>query len=271
MIDRIYIPTFRRSKQPTWNNLPDKWKERTFLVVDEQDRDALKSNHNTILCPVQGQGIPQVRKWIMDKERKRGTKFGVLDDDILDFVKTRKDGEPGLWNTRLADDQYDEMFDLMSDWLDEVVTCGLEICWNPPISKMDKHFCFRQTVNHFFNGKTFPYDLIDWNVKLTEDYYMILQLLTNGYPNYISLRYRLRPDVTQASGGCATDRTIESHNESMEFIRDKFPEFVKLYEKTAKVGKEWGGKPKLAAEIAWKRAYKSSQEAPASTLESFFV
>jgi hypothetical protein len=271
MIDRIYIPTYRRIKQPTWNNLPDVWKDKTVLVVDDQDFEKLKKNHNVMRCPVQGQGIPKVREWIMENARKEGFKFSVLDDDILDFVITRKDGESGLWNTRLSPSQFDDMFSLMSDWLDEVVTCGLEICWNPPISKMDKHICFRQTVNHFFNAKTFPFDLIDWNVELTEDYYMILQLLTNGFQNYISLRYRLRPDVTQATGGCATTRTIEAHNDSMEFIRNKFPDFVKLYEKTAKVGKEWGGKPKLAAEIAWKKAYKSSQVEPTSTLESFFV
>jgi len=270
-IERIYIPTYRRKRQHTWNNLPDKWKAITYLVVDEQDRDALKNNHNTILCPAQGQGIVKVRQWIMENARKKGFKFGVFDDDLIDIVKTRKENEPGLWNTRLAPAEYDDMFGMLSDWLDEVVTCGLEICWNPPISKMDKHFCFRQSGNHFFNGKTFPFDLIKWDIDCSEDFYMTLQLLTNGYPNYISLRYRLRPDVTQAAGGCqASDRTIETHNESMRFIQSQFPDFVKLSEKVAKTGKEWGGKTKLAAEIAWKKAYASSQKKQEATLENFF-
>lgn len=273
MIDKLYIPTYRRAKQPTWNNLPKKWQDKTVLVVDEEDNERLKKNYNTLVCPVQGQGIPKVFPWILKHARDvdKKVKIGYLDDDILDFVKTRREGEEGLWNTRISPDEYDQMFACMDEYLDDVVTCSLEVCWNPPISKYDKHICFRQTCNHFFNMKEFPLEMIDWNINFTEDYYMLLQLLTNGYQNYVSLRWRIRPDVTQAAGGCSSIRTLEGHNESMLFLEKKYPDFVKTYEKAQKVGKEWAGKPKLAAEIAWKKAYKSSIKSKHASLEDFFA
>ena len=40
MIDKIYIPTIgRNDRQITWNNLPQKWKDKTVLVVDSSDKD----------------------------------------------------------------------------------------------------------------------------------------------------------------------------------------------------------------------------------------
>ena len=40
---KIYIPTFRRvDNQKTFNNLPDKYKEKVIMVVQEQERDQYK-------------------------------------------------------------------------------------------------------------------------------------------------------------------------------------------------------------------------------------
>ena len=42
MIDKIYIPTFRRvNDQTTFDNLPDEYKEKVVMVVQEQERDAV--------------------------------------------------------------------------------------------------------------------------------------------------------------------------------------------------------------------------------------
>ena len=40
MIDKIYIPTFRRvDNQDTFDNLPDEYKEKVVMVVQEQEKD----------------------------------------------------------------------------------------------------------------------------------------------------------------------------------------------------------------------------------------
>ena len=42
-MDRIYIPTFRRvDNQVTFNNLPDKYKEKVIMVAQEQERSQYK-------------------------------------------------------------------------------------------------------------------------------------------------------------------------------------------------------------------------------------
>ena len=101
---------------------------------------------------------------------------------------------------------------------------------------------------------------IDWlSLPISEDYHVALQLLTMGHQNRVSLKYRINPGTTQAEGGCSTTRTLDIHNKSLEQLREKFPQFVKLREKVAKNSGEWSGKTKLAATISWKRAYESSQ------------
>ena len=42
-MEKIYIPTFKRvDNQITFNGLPDKYKEKTILVVQEQEREQYK-------------------------------------------------------------------------------------------------------------------------------------------------------------------------------------------------------------------------------------
>ena len=279
MIDAIFIPTYRRTKQYSYNNFPKDWQKKTLLVVDEQDSEKLGGmGYNTLVCDCQGKGTAIVREWIAKYARKNKIKkYGVWDDDVYNACYTRlateKDKYP-LWNTKLTEPQWHEMFALMDEWLDEFVTCGLEVCWNPPLEKMF-HQNFRQTVTHFYNDEMLPLDKLNFtDIYAAEDYNIILQLLTMGYQNRVSLRYRTRPIPTQQQVGdfIRTDRSIEVHNQSMEQLKAKFPDFVKLYEKVTKEGVgKWGGKPKLAAEIFWKKAYQSSQKVPTQTLEEFFA
>ncbi len=39
MLNKIFILTYgRSSKQITWSNLPDVWKQKTFLVVQDREK-----------------------------------------------------------------------------------------------------------------------------------------------------------------------------------------------------------------------------------------
>ena len=289
MIEKIYIPTYRRvNRQLTYDNLPKHWQEKTVLVVSQDEYDELSKKYNCIVCPWQGAapegenpenyGISPTRRWIAEQAGE--IKYGVLDDDLHEFVYTRRPSEPeshSMVNTPFSmrtlkegyEHVFEEMMETFDQWLDEFATVGLEVTWNPPFDE-DYKDCWRQTTNHFFNGKIFPTNDIDFtSIKFAEDYYILLQLLTKGYKNRVSMRYRVRPDLTQAVGGCSEYRTFEAHNEAMVQLQSVFPEFVKLKEKVAKGGK-WGGMPKLAANIQWKKAWKSSQENEHATLENLF-
>lgn len=289
MIEKIYIPTYRRvGRQLTYENLPSHWQEKTILVVCQDEYEELSKNYQCIVCPHQGNtpegedpknyGLSATRKWIAEQAGK--IKYAVLDDDIYEFVYTRRPSEPeshSMTNTVFSmrgmkegyENTFDEMMETLDKWLDEFVTVGLEVTWNPPFDD-DYKDCWRQTTNHFFNGALLPIDELDFTtLKCAQDYYLLLQLLTKGYKNRVSMRYRVRPDLTQAPGGVGEYRTLEVHNNAMKQLRDAFPEFVKLKEKVAKNG-EWGGLTKLAANIQWKKAWKSSQEKEFATLQDLF-
>lgn len=288
MIEKIYIPTYGRiDKQKTFDNLPENWKERAVLVAAASEEAELKKNYPVIVAPCQGPapegadpleyGLSPTRKWIAYEAGD--IKHAVFDDDMEDFLYTlrpsdKKEGEPPNIKINKDQDKFDEMMADMDRVLDEVVTAGLEVTWNPPMEN-DVNFCWRQTTNHFYNGKTFPKDKIDFtSLKCTQDYFILLQLLTMGYQNAVHMRWRVRPSGTQAKGGCAVYRTIEVHNKSMRDLQERFPKFVSLRETTQNSG-SWKGMTKLAAMIQWKKAYKSSQ-APEevkpvdNSLEGFF-
>jgi hypothetical protein len=290
MIETLYIPTYRRTdNQLTYDYLPPKWQERSVLVVAADEEEILKEKgYPVLVAPCQGKGpeganpldygLSPTRKWIAYQAGNE--KYAVLDDDIMQFVYTRRPCEPDshvLANTEINnyvhregyEDYFEEMMKTLDEWLEDFVTCGLESTWNMPRDE-DYSDCWRQTTNHFYNGKTFPKDEIDFtSLKCAQDYYILLQLLTKGYPNRMSLRYRVRPALTQAAGGCAEYRTLEVHNRAMQQLQKAFPKFVSLKTKIAKMG-EWGGLEKFGATIQWKKAYRSSQQEPVNTLEELF-
>jgi len=290
MIETLYIPTYRRvDNQLTYDYLPEKWKKKAVLVVAADEEEALKEKgYPVLVCPCQGKepegedplkyGLSPTREWIAYQAGDQ--KYAVFDDDIMQFVYTSRPSEKdqhNLVNTEINDyvkregyeDYFDNMMKEISDWLDEFVTCGLEATWNMP-REQDYDDCWRQTIAHFYNGKTFPKEEIDFtSLKCSQDYFILLQLLTKGYKNRISFRYRVRPGLTQTEGGCAEYRTLEVHNKSMAQLARKFPEFVTIRTKVAKMG-EWGGQDKFAAVIQWKKAYESSKKEPVKTLEGMF-
>lgn len=284
-LDRLYIPSYRRTeeiKQKTWRELPQKWKDKTFFVLDRQDADhPFFADKPVLLCPWQGKGpegsdpknygLPATREWIA--HHAVGLKYGVLDDDVDNFVKTKHPDQPlggefPHYNTRIkSEEDFDEFFSWTARWMDEgFVHCGYDVCWNPP-HHLDTTDNFRMTVVHFYDGRKLPVDKIDFkSIKFGQDYHITLQLLRMGYPNRVHLRRRIRPAVTQYPGGCAEQRTIEHHNACMRLIQEAHPEFVQLNTKIAKLG-AWGGQEKLALHIYWKKAYESSKR---TSLESYF-
>jgi len=77
------------------------------------------------------------------------------------------------------------------------------------------------------------------DVVLKQDFYMILQFLTNGIP--VKKIYEYAFDKTGGAnmkGGCSTYRTIELLKDEAYRLKGMFPAFVHLKRKSAK---SWGG------------------------------
>ena len=261
MIDKIYILTYGRAdKQITFKNLPKKYQEKVFFVLRPEEVNLFRE-YNKVILEEKDFGIAATRRKVA--EVSQNIKYCMLDDD-LSFLYTRRENEEGKSNQPMSEQQFDDMFNLMDNVLDYYTFGGLEATWNPPVRDKDFKVCGRPSGNVFYNGHKLPFDKIDWtDLKVSEDYNVALQLLTMGHENKISLRYRVDTGMTAKPGGCEFERTIADHNNSMKLLKNKFPQFVDLYEKEANDGFKGN---KLAARISWKKAYESSQ---VNTLDNF--
>ena len=90
-MDRIYIPSsfhllvikdvLKTNKQITWNNLPDKWKEKTTIVVDESEHKEYSSLYPSVLSLPKGmKGIAPIREWIVKHHKcnRRKNKYDLM-------------------------------------------------------------------------------------------------------------------------------------------------------------------------------------------------
>ena len=271
MIEKIFIPTLGRvGKQKTYDNLTDKWKERTFLVVQDQEYDEHDKKINRVRLPKEISGefgrISNARAYISTNFGD-GCKYGVFDDD-LDFVYTDKYWSGGK-NRPMVEKEYDELFvETIPSWMDEGYWhIGQESTVNIPREKDYSDNC-RIAAVVYYDGRNLNTRKVDWeelyNLDGAEDFDCNLQLLRSGFPNRVSARYRISTGTIQSEGGCSLNRTVETHNEAMKMLEQRHERFVKLYEKNNKMDVDDIIK-KLCAKIRWKEAFKSSVN-----LESFF-
>ena len=275
MIEKIYIPTLGRvNNQKTYNNLPEKWQKKTYLVVQYQEYAEYDKSYNLIRLPKEISGefgrISNARSYI-SKELGENCRYGVFDDD-LDFVCTEMplSGEKSS-NRPMTVEDYDLLFEkIIPNWMDDgYFHIGQEPTSNIP-REIDFQDNFRITAAVYYDGENLCRSKVDWkelyNLDGAEDFDCNLQLLRSGFPNRVSARYRISTGIIQSEGGCSLNRTVATHNEAMRILQQKHIPFVRLYEKDNKMDFDDTVK-KLGAKISWKEAYKSSE---ISTLENFF-
>ena len=99
MIDKIYIPTIgRNDRQITWNNLPQKWKDKTVLVVDSSDKDIKRikiysgSNKDCLYKILKTEGNVEVIFEVKEKNKKYTLKLKkkrFVDKNILNSIKNQ--------------------------------------------------------------------------------------------------------------------------------------------------------------------------------------
>ena len=267
-LHRIYIPTFRRvDQQITFEGLPDKYKEKTILVVQEQERHLHK--HDVEYLVVGNDiGIAKTRYEIIKHAGKK--RFSMYDDDCnfkrrnAKYFGLPSDME-GSKRTMTAED-FDDMYEWFNDWMDNdnVIQASNRSSNLPPEGVLYKELTDCYGVNMLDGEKiqTF-FDEVDWTyVKVGEDSLYALEFLTRGFKNRRTDLYACEFRWWQ-EGGCSTFRDAEFHNKEHEKLLNKFPEFVYLkgYEEREGVGriKEY--------KYRWKDAYKSSHT---RTLDEFY-
>jgi hypothetical protein len=265
----IIIPTLGRvDKQITLSNIPEKYHDRVYLVVQEHEYDEMCKKYTTpnIWKLPSGTNGLALTRGIIAKEWA-GKRYLCADDDIQ-FLRidksTMKAKKPFL------ESDFDDMINQVEQKMDEGYVHGGLSFHNTPPQENEFNECGRMWTNVFYSEKL-PVDDITWHVdnkQCAQDFYVNLQLLTKGYPSIIFNHFRVNASATNAPGGVELYRTIEWHNKWQQFLADQFPRYVEVYEKVQASG-PWKGLPKKAVKIKWKKAYEDNKKVE-STLEDFF-
>ena len=257
---RFVIPTLGRvDNQLTYNNLPDKYKEKVTFVVQPHEHELMQEKYpnNKVVClPKEVNNIALTRQFIFNLFR--GERYWVWDDDLSFVIKDWVDDGKRKWDSySMEEKHFDEFVDHANEYMDNgYVHGGLACAWILPIYGPDVYPFrdnFRQVTNMFFDGAKMP-DIDFCRADTVEDMDVTLQMISQGYKNVIFMRHRVGCADTNADGGCSTYRTVEYHNERMRDFQALWPDYIKLSEKEVTSG-SWKGSKKLAANVQWKKAY----------------
>jgi hypothetical protein len=218
--------------------------------------------------------LSPTRQWIWDEFYS--TRHMVLDDDFDHFKnKTPANRLPEVkvdtkWvSHNMTDEEFDDAFDMFNRWCDEeqIYHGGFSTSWTVPDERwwpiMDN---VRIATNCYFDSKNLPRNLIWDRLETSQDFDANLQLLTQGFANRVSTKYRVTVGGTNIKGGCSTYRTAETMSRVHKQLAELYPDFVHLKTKVPKSG-PMAGQEFIACHIMWRKAYESSQT---NTLEDFF-
>lgn len=200
--------------------------------------------------------LPQIRDYTLDAMREHDVVI-MVDDDFRFF---KRDSERKL--SALEPAEVQGMIDaVMAQFEDpKVGLVGVSMRGgNNRYPDVEPNY----RVNGFLAVRTSVYETLRVrfsDVPVMEDFWYELNLLTNGYEARTIFNYAYDQPCSGAPGGCSTYRTNEMQQQTAEYIKSQFPEYVTVVKKKLKVG--WGdlGKERYDIKVQWKKAYKYAEK-----------
>lgn len=246
---KIVIPTYGRvNRQVTLDNLPEEYREQTYLAVRLSESPQYKINHRLLIVPDTVNGVADTRDEIIKTFPKE--KVLMLDDDLV-FATRRKD-DPTKFREVEEPDFY-KMFQELEIALDTYVHVGVSgreganrniEPWLYTTRAM-RVLGFRADILTFYDLKFGPGTFMC-------DFYMTLQLLSLGYINAIYNDMVHNQAGSNTAGGCSLQRNFETQRAAAEFLHSKYPQFVTIVKKQTKTS--WNGEERYDVRVQWKRA-----------------
>lgn len=268
---KIVIPTYlREDNQRCLANMPDKIKKKTILFTHSGRAGILKKNNPGIevVDLKKTNGIADVRQQVINWCFEEGMKRVFMADDGCIFYTSWREGDkrkisPTNFRGEKSIDDWEAMLSRVNSLLKEFPQVGISPRPGNNRQLKDIHSpgrvysCFGLNLKKIYTvGATFDgmYQK-DHKVKLFEDFYFTLYLLTRGIPNAVLYEYGFMHDHGK-TGGNSQIRNNKLQKRCIEALIKEFPEYVTLYQRDAK---SWGvGKEDFRWEcrIQWKKAYE---------------
>lgn len=273
---KIYIPTYmREDKQKCFNKLPVEIQKMVTLVTHSGRADILRHHNPTanVIDLGETDGIADVRQKILDQSPEDHV---MIIDDQCRFKKRNS----SMKYDKMTAEQFVEMFELVEKNLTDYAMVG--ICDRPGNNRIltDTKSPARMYSVYAINRKTWRENGISFDgmyqknhdIKLYEDFYAVLSMLTKGLPNLLICNYIFESEHG-IKGGNSTVRNNELQKKCIEALISEFPDFVKMtrVENVSWSTDSHNGGDRWEARVKWKEAYQSSQkETTSSALDDFF-
>ena len=287
MIERIYIPTVRRTdNQITFNNLPEELKERVIMVVEPGERHLYNYECEYLLVPKKlvGTWTQLAETRLMIHKHAGAIKYAVLDDDVIIKRRNAKywTGKSNMEKSKrfATSEEILDMYEIASKWLDEesIGVVGFSDGWSPPANT--EYEDTKPVYSYlFYDGRMISKVIDEMDIttlRVAEDLLFLLEALSRGINTRKSNEF-MYDNRSMVDKNLAETREVwtgmfknkedrpanmyqsDEHYKSLDYIQKKYPGKIKIF-------KDANGKKKNR--IAWKKLYKPINYG--SSLEEFY-
>ena len=287
MIERIYIPTVRRTdNQITFNNLPEELKKRVIMVVEPGERHLYNYECEYLLVPEKlvGTWTQLAETRLMIHKHAGAIKYAVLDDDVIIKRRNAKywTGKSNMEKSKrfATSEEISDMFEIVSKWLDEesIGVVGISDAGTPPADTVYTDTMPVYTYL-FYDGKMLSKVIDEMDIttlRIAEDLLFLFEALSRGINTRKSNEF-MYDNRSMADKNLAESREVwtgmfknkedrpdnyyqsDEHYKSMDYIQKKYPNIIQIF-------KDENGKKKNR--ISWKKLYKPINYG--SSLEEFY-
>lgn len=256
----IIIPTLgREGKQITINQIPLKWRSRTFLVCPKGEKHPWTNRLD--LEPPGSYG--KTMQWILENAPDRY--IGVMDDD-LQFYK--RDADNKTRKTLCTSEEMSEFLDTFESWLtsgDVYGSCSNSFMMH---TNDDEYFYGKPSACHFFDREyLLKHDIRFDRMSEFSDFDVPLSVIESGKRLHHTGKFISKEKKANAPGGCSLSRTAETARNSMLKLRELHPKYVTLKEEPGATNQTL--KVDLKMTIQFKKAYDECVPKGDSTLGAF--
>ena len=288
MIEKIYIPTFRRvDNQTALSKIPSVHKDKVILVIQEQEKHLYKYDVEYLIVD-NNIGLTKTKEIIYRHAGKK--RYGMIDDDIIWYRRNSKyygkDSNMDKSKRECNDKDFDDMLDKINNLMNEdnVISVGHRESGFPPSNITKNSFI---TGAFWIDGEKLSniIDKVDWNeFYIMQDIAFNFEVLLHGYATRKIGEFCMAHAYnSNASGGCSTYRTEEMRKDVVQRLLDKWNhlDIVKKMEDVKKPSAsywKWAereekrtNKKVVGLHFNFQKAYKIGQMKKQSNLEKFMT
>ena len=272
---KIIITTFmREDKQKAVFQIPELLHEHVYMFTREDRVEELRKyvpeSIRIIGNPMDIDGIADIRQRCIDHPLVGKGKVWFI-DDLATFGW--RDDNMKQYN-EMGTEKWLALYLSMNNMLDEYMQVGVSARGgNNHVTEDFKEVGRAYTTyglrTDWMEREGIRFDgmyQLNKDVKLYEDYWITLSMLTKGFKNAIIYKYFFNYTHNN-TGGNSTFRTLELQEQAALELQKHFPKFVKIETKEGAWGK-MGMENRKEVRISWLRAYQSSLFT--NTIEEFF-